>query len=350
MTGGGTAGHVTPNIALIPYLRADGWEIHYIGSKTGIEYSLLKDVNGVNYHHIPTGKMRRYFDIKNFTDPFLVGLGIIKSIAILNKIHPDIIFSKGGFVAVPPLVAAKILKIPSLLHESDMTPGLANKLTARFAKLILTTFPETVEYFGEDRAVCTGTPIRPELSTGSASIGRSMCGFSDDKPVVMVMGGSQGAGAINDKIREIIERLTVIFNVIHLCGKNNVDSSLETVKGYKQFEYISSEMPHIFAAADMAVSRAGSNSINEFLSLKIPMLLIPLPLSQSRGDQIDNAKSFEKQGFCSHLPEDGLTGDKLYDEITALYENKQKYIDAMDEVQGNQALPRVLALVKKYAL
>ena len=301
MTGGGTAGHVTPNIALMPALKEAGYDITYIGSYNGMEKELIEAQN-IPYIGISSGKLRRYFDWKNFSDPFKVLKGYGQAISILRKIKPDVVFSKGGFVSVPVVLAAKHCHIPAIIHESDITPGLANKIAIRGAKKVCCNFPETVEKIQGNRAIWTGTPIRQELFSGDANRGLSFCGFdsANDKPVLLIIGGSQGSVFINNAVRGSLDELLKDFRIIHLCGKGNLDESLKNREGYAQYEFISKELPDLFAAADIIISRAGANAIFELLALKKPNILIPLGLNASRGDQILNARSFEKQGF-SHI-------------------------------------------------
>jgi len=345
LTGGGTAGHVTPNLALIPELLKEGWEIHYIGTENGIEHTLISKEKNVIYHSVKSGKLRRYLDIKNFTDPFKVLAGIGQSVSLIRKLKPRVVFSKGGFVSVPVVIGAWLNQIPVIVHESDITPGLANRIATRFAKIVCTTFPETVRHFKEGKAIHTGTPIRRELLSGDPQKGKRICGFTEDKPVLMVMGGSLGAVAINKAIRNILPRLTRRFQIVHICGKNNLDPGLLDIKGYKQFEYVQEELPHIMALADVIVSRAGANSIFEFLALRKPNLLIPLPKSASRGDQILNARSFEKQGFSMVLDQETMTDDLLYKAIFELYANRQKYIDAMSKWDSADALQKIVNFI-----
>ena len=349
LTGGGTAGHVTPNLALISELKKQGWEIYYIGTKNGIEHKLISEIPGITYHSIQSGKLRRYLDIKNLTDPFRVLAGIGQSISLIYRIKPGIIFSKGGFVSVPVVIGGWLNKVPVIVHESDITPGLANKIATKFAKFVCTTFPETVEHFSPGKAIHTGTPIRNELFQGKAGQGKRLCGFTEDKPTVLIMGGSLGAVAINNAIRAMLDKLTRRFNIIHICGSGNFDKTLKSYPGYKQFEYVSAELPDLLALADLVVSRAGANSIFEFLALKKPALLIPLPLSASRGDQILNARSFEKQGFSKVLPQEEMTEDSLYKNIVELYLNRDKYISAMEKGNIGNGTEKVLELIQDYS-
>lgn len=343
LTGGGTAGHVTPNIALLPDLRKKGFEIHYIGSKAGIEKELIGQC-GVPYYGISSGKFRRYLSVKNMADIFRVVKGLSDAGRLVKKINPDVVFSKGGFVSVPVVIACKLKKVPVIIHESDMTPGLANKLSMPFSDKICATFPETVKHLPPKKAVLTGTPIRGMLFSGSKIEGKRFCGFKDDKPVILVMGGSLGAVAINNCIRNVLPELLLTYNIVHLCGRNNVDNSIKH-DGYRQFEYVSNELPHIFALSDVIVSRAGSNSINEFLALKKPSLLIPLPKRVSRGDQILNAASFVKMGFSKALAEEDMTEPLLVREINDLFKNRGKYIANMEKSKLNNGVNAVIKLI-----
>ena len=346
LTGGGTAGHVTPNIALIPALLEKGYEISYIGSYDGMERKLIEDYK-IPYYGIATGKFRRYFDPKNFTDPFRVIKGIGEARKILKEIDPDIVFSKGGFVAVPVVRGAYRLHIPVISHESDMTPGLANKICLPMAKVICCNFPETLKNLPEGKAVVTGTPIRAELMCGSREKGLAFTGFSGEKPVIMVTGGSLGAMAVNTAIREALPDLLVRYDVVHLCGKGKLDKSLVGTEGYLQYEYISAELPDLFAAADIIVSRAGANAICEIAALRKPNLLIPLSAKASRGDQILNARSFEKQGFSMVMEEEEIVGDALVRAIGELYENRQKYIDTMSKSEQSDSVAVIVDLIEK---
>lgn len=346
LTGGGTAGHVTPNIALIPRLRELGYDIQYIGSLDGIEKKLIEEF-GIPYHGIASGKLRRYFDLKNFSDPFRVVKGYFQAKKLLKQLKPDIIFSKGGFVTVPVVQAAKSRHIPVIIHESDMTPGLANKLAIPAASKVCCNFPETVSYLPEGKAVVTGSPIREELHSGNRLAALRFCGFSADKPVLLVIGGSLGSVAVNQAVRSILPQLLKVFQVIHLCGKGNLDESLTGTTGYVQFEYIKQELADLFALADVVVSRAGANAICELLDLRKPNLLIPLPAASSRGDQILNAKSFQKQGFSEVLAEESITPELLFSTIQNLYENRGKYISAMEQSAASNAIHTIISLIEE---
>ena len=346
LTGGGTAGHITPNIALLPRLAQKGYEVFYIGSYDGMEKRLMADFD-IPYYGIATGKFRRYFDLKNFTDPFRVMKGFTESRRILKQIQPDIVFSKGGFVAVPVIRAAASLKIPCVIHESDMTPGLANKLCIPVAKRICCNFPETLKTLPASRAVLTGSPIREELLKGDKAAAYRLCGFDQSKPVLMAIGGSLGSAAINQAVREALPALLNDFQVVHICGKDKIDNLLLNKRGYKQFEYLKGELKDVFAMADVVVSRAGANAICELLALKKPNILIPLPSGASRGDQILNARSFEAQGFSIVIDEDYLSPRLLTEKVQELYFSRQTYIDAMGKSQQTDAISTIIGLLEE---
>ena len=345
MTGGGTAGHVTPNIALIPSLQDMGYDIQYIGSYEGIEKSLMEDI-GISYHAIASGKLRRYFSLQNFTDPFRVLKGFFQANKLIKELKPDVVFSKGGFVAVPVVIAAGINHVPAIIHESDMTPGLANKLCFRSARKICCNFPETVSLLPADKAVLSGSPIRRELLEGSKEAGLAFTGLTEDKPVIMVIGGSLGAANVNAAIRRNLTELLKKYNIIHLTGKGKADDTLNDTQGYKQYEYIKDELKDLFALSDLVISRAGANAICELLALKKPNLLIPLPSKSSRGDQLLNAGSFKKQGYSMVLTEDELTDELLLKMVDELYENRDRYIDAMSASNQNNAIKTITSLIK----
>ena len=348
LTGGGTAGHVTPNIALIPRLQELGYDIEYIGSYNGIEKHLIEEM-GIPYYGIDSGKLRRYFDTKNLTDPFRVVHGFGQAKALLKKLKPDVLFSKGGFVAVPVVLAAKQLHIPAIIHESDMTPGLANKLAIPSATKVCCNFPETLQYLPKEKAVLTGSPIRKELREGSKEAALEFCGFRGDKPTLLIIGGSLGSVNVNNAIRGILPALLEKFQVIHLCGKGKLDESLNHTEGYVQFEYIKAELADLFALADIVVSRAGANAICELLDLRKPALLIPLGSNASRGDQILNAESFKKQGFCEVLTEDELSPELLKKTIFRLYDSREEYIEAMQKSDLSSAVDKITGLIEEVA-
>ena len=346
LTGGGTAGHVTPNMALIPNLQEAGYDIQYIGSYDGIEKDLITGID-IPYHSISSGKLRRYFDVKNFTDPFKVMKGYLQASKLLKQLKPDIVFSKGGFVSVPVVLAAKHRHIPCIIHESDMTPGLANKLAIPSATKVCCNFPETLKYLPNGKAVLTGSPIRQELFQGNKERGLSFCGFTSDKPVILVIGGSLGAVAVNNAVRESLDELLKHFQIIHLCGKGKVEPSLQQKQGYVQFEYIKKELSDLFACTDLMISRAGANAICEILSLRKPNIIIPLSAAASRGDQILNARSFEKQGYSFVMEEESLTKESLIDAVQTVYKNRDSYVDAMNKSELADPIQTIMGLIEE---
>ena len=348
LTGGGTAGHVTPNIALLPRLKELQYDIHYIGSYNGIEKELISQF-GIPYHGISTGKLRRYFSVQNFTDPFRVIKGMGEARKLIKILEPDVIFSKGGFVSVPVVLAGKGQHVPVIIHESDMTPGLANKISIPSATKVCCNFPETLSSLPAGKAVLTGSPIRRELLQGDRLTGLNYTGLSAAKPIIMVIGGSLGAVAVNNAVRALLPKLLTKYQVIHICGKGHLDDSLIGRPGYVQYEYVDAPLRHLFAAADIVLSRAGANSICEILALRKPNVLIPLSAAASRGDQILNARSFEKQGFSTVLEEEQVTSDTLYDAIENTYENRRKFIDAMEKSDLSDAVSIVMGLIASYA-
>ena len=348
LTGGGTAGHVTPNLALIPSLKAAGYDIRYIGSYNGMERKLIENA-GIPYDGISSGKLRRYFDLKNFSDPFRVLKGYAEALKFLRKYKPDVLFSKGGFVAVPVVLAAKHYHIPTIIHESDMTPGLANKLCIPSAKWVCCNFPETLKYLPTGKAVLTGSPIRAELLQGDRLAGLQYTNLSAAKPIILVIGGSLGSVKVNGAVRSILPKLLEQFQVIHICGQGNLDESLIGTSGYVQYEYVDSPLKHLFAAADLIVSRAGANSICEILALRKPNVLIPLSAAASRGDQILNANSFAKQGYSTVLEEEKVTDDTLFDAIHDTYENRRTFIENMEKSHLNNAIDTIMKLINDCA-
>jgi UDP-N-acetylglucosamine--N-acetylmuramyl-(pentapeptide) pyrophosphoryl-undecaprenol N-acetylglucosamine transferase len=324
-TGGGTAGHVMINMVLIPKFMEKGWGVEYIGSQNGIEKLLVQNVK---YNSISAGKLRRYWDWENFKDPFKIIKGCIQSYKLMKRIKPDVIFSAGGFVSVPVVIGAWMNKVPVIIREPDSTLGLANKIALPFTTKLCTTFPQTGENVSNEKKVYVGPIVREEIERGNVLRGRSYCKFQQDKPVLLIMGGSQGAQWINDMVRESLEKLLLNFNIVHMCGKGKVDSSIG-MEGYMQFEYIGEELPHILNMASVVVSRAGSTAISELLFLKKPMLLIPLTNSSSRGDQVLNAEYFSRQGYAEVILQDKVSMNVFIHAVNKLYTNKERYIQNM---------------------
>lgn len=349
LTGGGTAGHVSPNIALIPDLVASGWEIVYIGSKNGIEKQLVTET-GLRYYGISSGKLRRYFDWQNFIDPFKVIKGIFDAYFAIAKIKPQVVFSKGGFVTVPVIFASWLQRIPVIIHESDFSSGLANRLSIPFARKVCVTFPETVQHLAKYAAKVkhTGLPIRPDILLGNSDRGRALCGFNYDLPVLFVVGGSTGSAKVNQAIRAVLDVLTQTYQVVHACGKGNLDVNLQGHPNYQQFEYLGSELADILAIADLVVSRSGANAVFEFLTLRKPNLLIPLSKLSSRGDQILNAKSFQARGYSAVLLEEDLTRESLLAAIADLDSRRDEYIQNMQQSEEANAIAKIVALIDEF--
>ncbi|WP_436866233.1 undecaprenyldiphospho-muramoylpentapeptide beta-N-acetylglucosaminyltransferase [Staphylococcus pseudoxylosus] len=329
-TGGGTVGHVSVNLSLIPTALEEGYEAFYIGSKNGIEREMIESqLPSIKYHSISSGKLRRYISWDNIKDVFKVLKGILDARSVLKKEKPDLLFSKGGFVSVPVVIAAKSLKIPTIIHESDLTPGLANKISLKFAKKIYTTFEDTLQFLPKEKADFVGATVREDLKTGDKKRGYQLTEFNDNKKVLLVMGGSLGSKKLNSIIRENLDALQTSYQIIHLTGKGLIDEQYTNQKDYIQFDFVKDDLTDLLAITDTVISRAGSNAIYEFLALRIPMLLIPLGLDQSRGDQIDNAKNFEAKGFGKTIPEDVLTEQKLIDQLNDIETNRDTIINQM---------------------
>ena len=349
-TGGGSAGHVTVNLALIPYFLQKGEKVHYIGSRDGIEKELVQSLEEVSYKAIATGKLRRYLSVKNLKDPFRVLKGVGEAYQYLGDVKPSIVFSKGGFVSVPVVMAAWMRKIPVVIHESDLTPGLANRIALPFATQVCTTFEEAAEHLKGNKAVHVGAVVREELRQGDKERARRWLGFEQEKPVLLFMGGSLGAKKMNDTLRAIVTELTGKYQIVHLCGKGQVDLEMDSVQGYKAFEYLQDELPDVLALADIVISRAGSNAIFEFLTLHKPMLLIPLSEKVSRGDQVLNAKAFETSGYAQILWEEHLTKDTLLKSIRLLDENKEKIRAKMLDYNRQDAISEIIKIIENSRL
>ncbi|HCY6510615.1 TPA: undecaprenyldiphospho-muramoylpentapeptide beta-N-acetylglucosaminyltransferase [Staphylococcus aureus] len=328
-TGGGTVGHVSVNLSLIPTALSQGYEALYIGSKNGIEREMIESqLPEIKYYPISSGKLRRYISLENAKDVFKVLKGILDARKVLKKEKPDLLFSKGGFVSVPVVIAAKSLNIPTIIHESDLTPGLANKIALKFAKKIYTTFEETLNYLPKEKADFIGATIREDLKNGNAHNGYQLTGFNENKKVLLVMGGSLGSKKLNSIIRENLDALLQQYQVIHLTGKGLKDDQVKK-SGYIQYEFVKEDLTDLLAITDTVISRAGSNAIYEFLTLRIPMLLVPLGLDQSRGDQIDNANHFADKGYAKAIDEEQLTAQILLQELNELEQERTRIINNM---------------------
>lgn len=346
LTGGGTAGHVMPNLALVPYLADKNYHIDYIGSKNGIEKTLIEK-EGLPYYGIASGKLRRYFDFKNFTDLFKIAFGTLQSIFLIRKLKPNIVFSKGGFVSVPVVIGAWVNRVPIIIHESDMTPGLANRIALKFTDKVCTTFESTLKYLPPTKGIYTGSPIRHSILTGDPSKGLTFTHLEGEKPVLMMTGGSLGAKDINQCLRDSLNELTPTFDVVHLCGKGHIDHTYDHFDGYRQYEFVGSEMPDLYAIADVLISRAGSNTITELLALKKPNLLIPLPAAQSRGDQLVNAASFEASGYSMVLQQENMTTETLSKSVTYLLNHPEDYVSNMSKSPQADGTLAIIELIEK---
>ena len=346
-TGGGTGGHIYPGLAIADELKqickSLDKEINlvWIGSSKGMDKKIVESSVGTDsippvnkFYGIPSGKLRRYFSLKNFTDAFKVLGGCICSFFILLKEKPVVVFSKGGFVSVPPCLAAKLLKIPVYTHECDFTPGLATRINSRFAKRLCLSYNETQEFISDElkkKTVVTGNPVRAVFYSTDSKIGKDFADFKyskKSKPVLFVMGGSLGAKQINDLVFENLEWLCQNFYVIHQTGIKNqeaVPEIPESVKdSYRQFPFIYEQMPHVMSFADVILSRAGANSIWECAVLKKPMVLVPLCGSGTRGDQVDNAEFFEKSGAAIVLKGEYVNSNSLKNALSSMLDSKKR--------------------------
>ena len=313
LTGGGTAGHCTPNLALLPYLKNTFDKIYYIGSENGLEKNIIEKEN-IPYFSIPCTKLKRGFYLDNLKIPFTLLKGVKEAKKIINDIKPSVIFSKGGYVALPVVIAAN-KKVPVISHESDYTMGLANKISSKFCQKVITSFPETEK--GKKNVLYIGSPIRNLTAGITRENALKYFGFNDEKPILLVMGGSLGAKTINNYIAKIVPTLINDFQIIHLCGKGNLNKDLN-FQGYYQREFLH-DIGYAYKIASVIISRAGANSLFEILSLQIPSVIIPLPIGVSRGDQVLNAKYFNSLGLCNYLSQDSLSEYSLSKAVYDVY-------------------------------
>ncbi|MCD6047402.1 MAG: undecaprenyldiphospho-muramoylpentapeptide beta-N-acetylglucosaminyltransferase [Gammaproteobacteria bacterium] len=345
-TGGGSAGHVTPNIALIKQAQKMGDQVSYVGSEQGIERQLIEPLN-IPYYAVDSGKLARQLTLKNLLSPFKILHGIWQSYFLCRKLKPDVVFSKGGFVAVPIVIGAWLNHIPVIVHESDMTPGLANKLCYPFAEKVGVSFLNSQQFFkNKDKVVWTGTPIRQEMLEGNAAHGKTFLNFSDEKPILLIYGGGLGSVVINQAVRGVLPELLKQFNIVHCCGKGKIDAAFSDVVGYRQFEYLNQELPDVMAAADVVISRAGANSVFELLALHKPHLLIPLSKKASRGDQIDNAKYCQRLGLSDVLLEEELTPASLLEHVQTLWNSRQVRKEKLMQYALPNAVEKLMSLIQ----
>ncbi len=364
LTGGGTAGHVWPHFALFdspagPLKKA--WNegqlrVVYFGSQEGMERSLVETVMGSAWTYVPvqTGKLRRYFSLKNFVDPFRIVVGFAQALLALRREKVGVLFSKGGFVSAPVVWAAWVLRIPVVIHESDVTPALATRLTLPFARWVLTAFPGTQKYLPSSvrpRLRNTGLPLRASLFSSQRSVALQHFGISSEKPVLLVFGGSLGARALNRAVEAAHVSLLEHFEVLHIVGKGKADDVdlPRDLAGYHQFEFLGEDMKHAYAAADLALCRAGASTLFELAAARIPMVLVPLGLDQSRGDQIVNAKIFSEQGWACVLPEKELQPETLVRTCREMLAEKDVWKARLDSAPGLDASVQVSELIWKCA-
>ena len=342
-TGGGTAGHYAPNYAIIPLIKGDFDKICYIGGKNGAEKTAAEK-NGIDYYGVTTAKLIRSITLKNFFIPFKLLKGISEAKKILKSLSPNLVFSKGGFVALPVVLAAHSLKIPVISHESDLSIGLANRIASRYSKAVLTSFKETAEKL--PNAHYTGTPLREELfkPREKAAILKKF-GFSGNKKVLLITGGSQGSGAINEAVVKSAPMLVKDYDILHLCGKGKTSGI--RLNGYKQIEF-AEDMGEVYAACDLAVSRAGANTLFELVALKIPTLAVPLPKGNSRGDQVENAQYFKDNGLIGVLMEEDLTPQTLVSALKDLEKKRTEIIKACSATDYRRSAKTIANYIKSY--
>lgn len=337
--GGGTGGHIYPGLAVAGELRRlaasknEKIRIVWIGNSAGMDRNLVEKSGEADlFYGVPSGKLRRCFSFQNFLDLFKIAAGFVKSFFFLLKVKPDVLFSKGGFVSVPPCVAAHFLHIKTFTHECDFTPGLATRINSRFVSKILVSYEETKKYFSQknqDKIIVTGNPVRHEFYTADPERGRKFLftgrqDYNPSKPVLLVVGGSLGAHQINALVAENLEWLVSRFNVVHQCGARDADEMPKNVSGYFLYPFIYSEMPNVLAAADIVLGRAGANSIWEFSALGKPMVLLPLCGSGTRGDQVDNAEYFAVSGAAEVLLGKDATSENLKNALEKLLDEKTR--------------------------
>lgn len=347
LCGGGTAGHVYPALAVAEKLK--DYEIHFFGG-SGMEKEILKNFPNITYHEIPVVKLERKLTLKNLLIPIKLIKGIKATKTELEKVKPDAVFSKGGFVSVPVCLASKKLNIPVISHESDLSFGLANKIILHSCNVMCTTFEETANK--NKKCLYTGQPIREKIFHGK----KLNLKFVNQNPTLLVLGGSLGAKFLNEIIFENKEKFTEKFNIIHICGQKNFEKLCPKKNGNVGGEYINSNyylsayaenIEDFYASADIVVSRAGSGVINELLALQIPMLLIPLSKKASRGDQIENAKLFQKKGFAQMIEEEDCSFMRIYENLKNLQKNHIKMQNNMKKTLKNNAVEQIINLIEK---
>ena len=339
---------MTPSFAIIRHFLSLGWEVHYVGSTTGMEEALVAPLH-VSFHSIPTGKLRRYVSLENLLDVFRVLMGIWSAFWLCRRLRPRVVFSKGGYVSFPLVVGAWLNRAPVIAHESDLTPGLANRMSYPFVRRICVTFEQTRRHLGSERAVHTGTPVREELLNGDAAAGRRLLGFDDRTPIVLFVGGSLGAMRLNDVVREALLRLTRDYQVVHIVGGGNLDIELNATPRYRQYEYLTDQYADVVAAADMVVSRAGANSVYELVVLAKPHVLVPLPRRASRGDQIENAEHTRGRGWSDVIADEALTAEGLLDALQDLMGHLDERRRLLEQFEAPRSVALITSLLESEA-
>jgi UDP-N-acetylglucosamine--N-acetylmuramyl-(pentapeptide) pyrophosphoryl-undecaprenol N-acetylglucosamine transferase len=352
-TGGGTGGHIFPGLAVISELQATNtYECIWLGNSSGMDRSLV-EAREIPFIGIPSGKLRRYFSLRNCTDLFKIAAAFIASFFILLKLKPALLFSKGGFVSVPPCIAARILKIPVITHECDFSPGLATRINSRFASFIYVTYEDTKRFFPDTvrkKIVVTGNPVRSVFYRADPENGLRFCGFSNpSKPVLFIQGGSLGARQINDLVLECLEPLCRMYNVVHQTGPANSDQiaaadNSSTAGNYAAFPFIGDEMPDVLAASSLVIARSGANTVWECAAAGKPMILVPLMKGNSRGDQIENADFFARHGAAVVLAGADASTATLLDTVSELYTDEAR-LRQMAEKSGALGQTRPAAAI-----
>jgi UDP-N-acetylglucosamine--N-acetylmuramyl-(pentapeptide) pyrophosphoryl-undecaprenol N-acetylglucosamine transferase len=348
IAGGGTGGHTSAGLAVAVALEAAGATVDWIGSRQGIEAHRVPEA-GLPFHSIPAGKLRRYWDWKNVTDLGVrVPAGLARSWRLLRGLAPDVLFVTGGFVALPPALAARGLRIPVVVHEQTASPGLSNRIAGRFAARIALTFPSTGGEFAPERVTVTGNPLRPELLGGSATEARGLFGFDASLPVVYVTGGSQGSHWINRTVGDVLPRLLTTAQVIHQCGDNPDTGDVDwltaraqrvppDIRGrYVLRAYVGAELRHVYACAELVIGRSGAGTVNECCHLGRAALYVPLPRT-SGDEQTANAKLVEALGGAVVLPQVALSSERLLEAATRLLADR-------DELRSMGERARALAV------
>jgi len=345
VVGGGTAGHVLPTLPVIAALALDGHDICYIGTRSGLEEGLVAEAQ-CTYRGITAGKLRRYASLKNLLDMFRVIAGIVQALWLMLRLRPDVVFSKGGFVSFPVVFAAWLCRVPVVAHESDITPGLANRFAAPFVSTLCTSFPSTVMTEQKCKVVHTGTPLRASITGGNRAAGRALVGIGDAQSLLVVTGGSLGAERLNELVRESLDALCDEFFVFHVCGAGKFIPIKR--KNYQQAEYVADGWGDILAAADVVISRAGANALFELVSLGKKNLLIPLSRAASRGDQIENAEFASAQGWSLVIAEEAVTTPGLMEGLNSLLEDAatwEKQLASFTPPDATEAIVKEIYLV-----